>query len=86
MIFDEARMGRTKALNYAVSKSCGTYIAILDADDIAFPERLSKSVCYLDNNPNVGLLGSRYRVKINTKGSFIEDEDIGLVTDKEIIL
>lgn len=34
------------------------YVAVMDADDIAHPERLAKQVAFLDEHPNVGAVGS----------------------------
>lgn len=43
-----------RGLNYAR----GEYIARIDADDIALPERLEKQVEYLDLHPEVGMVAS----------------------------
>jgi len=51
-------IGRTGALNLGLGIAQGEYIAILDADDLALSDRLSKQVDFMDNNPNVGLVGS----------------------------
>ena len=51
-------IGRTKALNLALSDSMAPYVAILDADDLAHPSRLSKEVRFLENNSHVGLVAS----------------------------
>lgn len=50
--------GVTGALQEGMCKVKGVYIARLDADDIAKPDRLQIQVEYLENNPKVGLLGS----------------------------
>lgn len=47
-------MARIKAIN----ASCGEYLAILDADDICFPNRLSVQVDFLKNNPDIAVVGS----------------------------
>lgn len=47
---------RNKALNMNPS---GEYIAIMDSDDIAIPERLEKQVNFLDNNPEIVAVGSQ---------------------------
>ena len=51
-------IGRTKALNLALSDSEAPYVAILDADDLSHPLRLSKEFYFLENNPHIGLVGS----------------------------
>jgi glycosyltransferase involved in cell wall biosynthesis len=65
--FDDSRIvkrflsnniGRTKALNLALSESTAPYVAVLDADDLANRSRLSKEVYFLENNPHVGLVAS----------------------------
>ncbi|MBC8086257.1 MAG: glycosyltransferase family 2 protein [Phycisphaerae bacterium] len=48
--------------NTALRESRGEYIANLDSDDIAFPERLARQVRYLDTHREVVALGSRVLV------------------------
>jgi glycosyltransferase involved in cell wall biosynthesis len=57
--------GQNKGLIYSLNrgleiaiKKGGKYIARMDSDDIAFPERLLQQVNYLDEHPSVGLLGT----------------------------
>ena len=57
-IHHQANAGQTAALNQGLSLATGEYIARLDQDDVAEPERLARQVEYLDQHPNVGLLGS----------------------------
>jgi glycosyltransferase involved in cell wall biosynthesis len=52
--------GLTKSLNKGIQLAQGEYIARLDADDRAFPERLEKQVDFFTKNPDVVLLGSAY--------------------------
>jgi len=51
-------IGRTPALRYAFEQARGEYIAVLDADDVALPERLGRQVEFLDNHDDVVLVGS----------------------------
>jgi glycosyltransferase involved in cell wall biosynthesis len=44
-------MGPTRCLNKAISLADGTYVARMDADDIAHPERFERQVSYLDEHP-----------------------------------
>jgi len=63
-------IGRTNALCVAFEKAQGEYIAILDADDVAHPERLAKQVKYLNKNLDVGLVGS-WAKRIDKNGNDI---------------
>ncbi len=49
--------GIPKAYNRGLALAQGEYIAILDADDLAFPARLEKQVAFLDEHVDVGLVG-----------------------------
>jgi glycosyltransferase involved in cell wall biosynthesis len=50
--------GLAGALAYAFDAVSSEYIARLDADDLAAPDRIAQQVEYLDGHPSVGLLGS----------------------------
>ena len=54
----QERLGLVAALNRGISESCGEFIARLDADDRAQPERLQKQSEYLHRHHDIGLLGS----------------------------
>ena len=51
-------IGRTPALRYAFGQARGEYIAVLDADDIAFQGRLGRQVDFLDNHAEVVFVAS----------------------------
>lgn len=48
--------------NRGLALAKGLYLAVLDSDDIALPDRLEKQVRYLEENPGMGACGSHYRV------------------------
>ena len=50
--------GFTYCLNYAIKISSGKYIARIDADDIMLPERLEKQLLFLEEHPEIGILGT----------------------------
>lgn len=69
-----------KKINYSRKEylqfAKGKYCAVLDADDVAFPERLEKQVNYLEANPDIYLVGTDgYR--INDRGEIIGNIELG---------
>jgi glycosyltransferase involved in cell wall biosynthesis len=50
--------GRAAALNHAVGLARGRYLANLDADDVALPGRLALPARFLDEHPEVAVVGS----------------------------
>ena len=46
--------------NLGISQATGDYIAMMDADDIMVPERLKKQVAFLDENPEIHVVGSNF--------------------------
>lgn len=55
---NQSNIGITKTLNRALKLAKGDFIARLDADDIAHPNRLSEQLSYLAGHPQVALVGS----------------------------
>jgi len=55
---DGRRLGLAARLNQAIDLARGPYIARMDADDIAYPERLERQYAFLKANPDIDLLGS----------------------------
>jgi glycosyltransferase involved in cell wall biosynthesis len=49
---------RSAQLNFGIQKSSGQYLAILDSDDIALPDRLKIQYDYLEVNKQVSVVGS----------------------------
>jgi glycosyltransferase involved in cell wall biosynthesis len=54
----ETNIGRTPALQLALSNAIHPYVAVLDADDIAMPKRLATQAQVLDSNPDIALIGT----------------------------
>lgn len=57
-VINQVNLGLPKALNQGIRMAKGKYIARQDADDISLPERLSKQVAFMEQNPNCALLGT----------------------------
>lgn len=55
---NEKNMGVAGTLNKGLALAHGEYIARMDSDDIAMPDRLACQVEYLDNNPRLVACGS----------------------------
>lgn len=72
IINNKKNLGLYKSLNIGFNNSSGDFIARIDADDIAFPNRLQVQYDYLKCNPSIGLVGCNY-YEINSKGDKISD-------------
>jgi glycosyltransferase involved in cell wall biosynthesis len=57
----ENNQGRASNANRAFSLCRGEYIARIDHDDIAEPERLAKQAAFLDEHPDITVLGTQIR-------------------------
>ena len=55
----EQRLRLAGALNLGLDHARGEWIARMDADDISFPDRLSRQLDFLAKHPNVGICGGR---------------------------
>jgi glycosyltransferase involved in cell wall biosynthesis len=67
LIDNEKNMGLTWSLNRAIELSRCEYIARQDADDISVAERLEKQLNYMENHPQVAVVGCFGNV-FNTDG------------------
>jgi len=66
----QKNLGVAAARNYAISQARGNFIAPIDADDIWYPEKLSKQLRCLDNSKDsVGLVYT-WSIFIDEKGDF----------------
>lgn len=58
VIESAARLKRAKALNLGCEEAQGEYIAILDADDYSYPDRLEKQLQFFEQNTDHVWLGT----------------------------
>ena len=81
-VVHQQNRGIPKSYNRALEMAQGEYIAVLDADDLAFPTRLEEQVSFLDRHVDVGLVGSAELAMEVTDRRFwlvnhpVEDTDI----------
>ena len=61
--------GLTFNLNYGLLQTEAEFIARMDTDDIANPERLEKQISYLEIHPEVSVLGTAIEIFNNSKMS-----------------
>ena len=82
VVTNEHNLGLTKSLNKGAGMAKGEYIARMDADDVACPQRFAKQVAFLDTHTEYGLVGTWADViddtgkKIHTFEWESEDKDI----------
>lgn len=58
LIQNKINKGIVYSLNKGIKLAKGKYIARMDADDISVKTRFSKQINFLENNPNISILGS----------------------------
>lgn len=77
--------GRQASLDEGVSMSSGKYIALMDADDIASPDRLEKQISHLERHPDCAAVSSFIRI-IDAEGRELEpwEADRNNVTTEQI--
>ncbi|MBY9078661.1 glycosyltransferase [Paenibacillus sp. HN-1] len=54
--------GIVYSLNQGLNLASGRYIARMDADDCSLPDRFKMQIAYMDLNPDIGVLGTQYRI------------------------
>jgi glycosyltransferase involved in cell wall biosynthesis len=70
-VYNQENQGLITTLNTGCALAKRKYIARMDADDIAFPDRLERQIDFLERNPHVGLLGGTV-VRIDSSGRFLD--------------
>jgi len=78
------RGGQPRALNIGLAACASAYVAILDADDVALPDRVRLQADFLDANGEIMLVGSGVRPLIDANGDPIRR--VLLPTDAEGIM
>jgi len=63
--FHQENAGKSVALNRALASARGDLFCIMDADDIAYPDRLSRLVSEMERFPHLGGVLSGYELILN---------------------
>ncbi len=86
MIYDDSRIVRIRlennagaavARNKAMEIARGEFLAFMDSDDISLPQRLEKQLSYMQQHPEIGVLGTQAnsivhgRMKRRTRGAYL---------------
>jgi glycosyltransferase involved in cell wall biosynthesis len=77
LIRESSSAGLAARLNQAVALAGGEFIARMDADDICFPERLSRQVARLREDPQLDLVGCG-AVVFTSGGELIGEMPVGI--------
>ncbi len=86
-LIEEPRQGIAFALNAGLEQCSTPYIARMDADDIAHPDRLEQQVAFLKNNPGIDVVSSQTAFHSSIPGSdgysLFVDWQNGIITPEE---
>ena len=80
----QPHLGIPHARNTALARARAQYIAIHDADDLSLPDRLAKQYAFLEQFPEVAVVGSLADA-VNETGDIIGRSD-GMVVDPQQIV
>lgn len=69
-LIERENIGLAESLNEAIEISRGKYVARMDHDDISLKNRLELQLDFMENNPDVGILGAQAYL-INEEGDVI---------------
>ncbi len=62
IVTQKGNQGITKTRNRLIENSQGEYLAVMDHDDVAYPDRLEKQVRYLEQHPDIGVIGTQISI------------------------
>src|SRR5208283_1738877 len=74
-LFPLAHVGRAAALNYAIAQTTAPFIAIMDADDIAYPYRLQMQYDAIVHDQTIDVVSSSYQM-VDEKGNLIREKHL----------
>ncbi|WP_294240133.1 glycosyltransferase [uncultured Sphingomonas sp.] len=84
-VIHQANQGLIPSLNRIVEAARAPYIARMDGDDIALPERFARQVAFLDAHPDHGVVGTQIR-GITPTGALRQDHVVDHPVDFDRIV
>ena len=60
ILTNEKNMGLVYTRNRGLEVAMGEYIACMDSDDISLPARFKKQIEFMEDNPEIGVLGTAF--------------------------
>ena len=70
VIRNQSRVGMGHVFNQGLFAAVGHYVARMDGDDVAHPERLARQVAFLDAHPGVVVVGAQLEL-IDASGKLV---------------
>jgi len=64
-VYHQDNQGMIAALNRGCRLARGKYIARMDADDVSFADRLERQLRYIEEHPDIGILGTWISIEKN---------------------
>lgn len=75
IIKNEKNLGLASSLNKCIKISKGNYIARMDSDDISIKDRFQKQIEYLENNPEISVIGTNVYYIDNSDHRYSKSEN-----------
>ena len=70
VVINPSRYGMAKSFNHGLDMARGRYIARMDSDDYAHPDRFEKELNFLNENPDIAVVGSAGNL-VDESGTFL---------------
>ena len=70
LLENDRNLGISASTNRAVGVSRGEYLALMDDDDISLPDRIKAQLVYLENHPEIMILGTSF-LPMDSEGRII---------------
>ena len=85
---NERNLGISHSRNKLIDLASGEYLAVFDHDDVSLPKRFERQVKYLDEHPDVGVVGAKSKTIINGRTSKFptNDHEIKMALMRECVV